>query len=158
MTRVRDPRSGLRQTAMTSTPEGFNHFHRMVVEAPAPDTELFHARTADNPFLAPSYIETLTAHMTPDERRQYLDGEFVALSGRVFHKFTRDSVKEVDDATLADAFSIDGAFQLWADFNVGVMAWMFVVSMPDSDRFHIVHEVVGYNTDTASHVRVFQNP
>jgi PBSX family phage terminase large subunit len=49
-----------------------------------------HARSIDNWFLPPSYIENMLANYTPMERRRYMDGEFLVFEGAIFPEFEKD--------------------------------------------------------------------
>ena len=51
-----------------------------------PDTALFHARTADNPFLPPSFAETIRAQYPCHFAMQELEGEFIDPPGAIFRR------------------------------------------------------------------------
>src|SRR5262245_15589895 len=65
------------------TPKGRAHWTFDVFgrSPPAPDTELFHCRTADNPFVAREYIERARAQYSGLLARQELEGLFVHIEG-----------------------------------------------------------------------------
>jgi phage terminase large subunit len=46
-----------------------------------------HARSIDNYFLPPSYIENMINSYSPTERKRYMDGEFDVFEGAVFGEF-----------------------------------------------------------------------
>ncbi len=157
MARVRDPRSGLQQVCIVGTPDGYNHIHRMFVTNADNNTRLIRARTRDNPSISAGYLQTMTAHLSPDERRQYLDGEFVSMSGRVFHAWGDHLVGDPPRDAVYNNIQRAGVLQLWADFNVGEMAWLLVYKPPDEgDVSYIVAECIGSNTGTARHVHEFK--
>lgn len=49
-----------------------------------------HARSIDNYFLPPDYIENMLNTYTPAERKRYMDGEFDVFEGAVFSEFERE--------------------------------------------------------------------
>lgn len=70
----------------TFTPRGRQHWTYAVFGNGRPNTALFHARTADNPFLPPDFAEVLRAQYPSQFARQELEGEFVELAGNVFKR------------------------------------------------------------------------
>jgi hypothetical protein len=82
LSRLRDPRAKLYQLALTGTPEGFNWFYEWCHR---PDTDLIRAKTTDNPFLPPSYVEELKKKFTQEEVNAYINGEFVKFEGGWYH-------------------------------------------------------------------------
>lgn len=46
-----------------------------------------HARSIDNYFLPPDYIENMLSSYTPTERKRYMDGEFNVFEGAIFSEF-----------------------------------------------------------------------
>lgn len=46
-----------------------------------------HAKTYENPFLAPDYIANMLSAYSPNERERYLDGSFDVFEGAVFSEF-----------------------------------------------------------------------
>lgn len=84
LSRLRDPRAKLFQLALTGTPEGFNWFYDWCHKKKAdgsPASHLIRAKTTDNPFLPPSYVEALKAKYTEEEVSAYINGEFVRFEG-----------------------------------------------------------------------------
>ena len=67
----------------TFTPRGKAHWTYEVFGAGRPDTALFHARTADNPFNPPSFASTLRRQYTSAFAEQELDGCFIDAGGRL---------------------------------------------------------------------------
>lgn len=70
----------------TFTPRGRQHWTYEVFGTGKANTELFHARTADNPFLPASFEADLRAQYPDQFARQELGGEFVTLQGNVFRR------------------------------------------------------------------------
>ena len=73
---------------VTTTPKGYNwvydEFGPTVVEASGGAKELFTTRTADNPFLAPEFVQGLQNQYSGAFRKQELEGAFVPLEGTAF--------------------------------------------------------------------------
>jgi len=65
----------------TFTPKGWAHWTHGVFASGRPDTELFRAKTAENPFLPASFADTLRQQYDDGFAAQELDGEFVDLEG-----------------------------------------------------------------------------
>ena len=74
---------------LTTTPKGRNWVWREFVERQRDGYEVFRARTADNPHLAPQFLADLEAAYTGTFARQELLGEFVAFEGLVYEEFDR---------------------------------------------------------------------
>lgn len=73
-----------------STPEGFEFMYQFFVKNTNKNRNLLRARTLDNPYLPPDYIETLEEIYTKEQLAAYLEGEFVNLtSGTVYYNFDR---------------------------------------------------------------------
>jgi hypothetical protein len=88
---------------LASTAQGLKGLYRLVEEAKEQYAEdptlkygLIRGRTRDNTSFKPSYLKRLEANYTEEERRAYLDGEFVNLTtGRVYYAYD-ESVHFVD--------------------------------------------------------------
>lgn len=65
----------------TFTPKGKAHWTYKVFGAGAADTELIHARTEENPFLPPGFVENVRRHYTAQQIKQELGGIFVDSGG-----------------------------------------------------------------------------
>lgn len=73
-----------------STPEGFRFCYRRWDKEKIEGYDLVRAKTADNTFLPPEYIDNLRASYPPHLIEAYLNGEFVNLNGgAVYHCFER---------------------------------------------------------------------
>ena len=70
----------------TFTPRGKAHWTYDTFGTGRPNTALFHARTADNPFLPPDFADTLRAQYPSQFAAQELEGDFVDLQGNVFKR------------------------------------------------------------------------
>lgn len=67
---------------ITTTPNGRNWLYNRRSEM-----TIFHARTMDNPYLAPEFIRSLESAYTGEFARQELEGEFISLEGLVYPMF-----------------------------------------------------------------------
>jgi predicted phage terminase large subunit-like protein len=81
-------REGGRQGWLTScfTPRGRAHWSYEVFGTGRPDVALFHARTADNPFLPARFADTLARQYTSRQAQQELGGEFTDPEGSLFRR------------------------------------------------------------------------
>lgn len=140
LARVRDPRARLSQVACVTTPEGFNWVHERFVKADAANTRLIKARTSDNPFLPPAYLDSLREQYTEQEFEQYCNGEFVAMSGAVYSRFDRDIHCKPCHRPM------DGEIVIGADFNIGKMVW--VIGTWDGSAVHFFKEQITTNRNT----------
>lgn len=70
----------------TFTPRGRSHWTYETFGTGRRDTALFHARTADNPFLPDDFADVLRAQYPSQFAAQELEGEFVELIGNVFKR------------------------------------------------------------------------
>ncbi len=108
-------RSGnVRQFIITTTPEGFRATYRIFVEEKADNKRLIKAKTSDNKYLPPDFIETLEQQYPPNLLKAYLDGEFINLtSGTIFDYFDRK--RHNTDIIENDS----EALYISQDFNIG---------------------------------------
>ena len=140
LARVRDPQAVLSQVACVSTPEGFNWLYKRFAKEATADTVLIKAKTADNPFLPPEYLENLREQYTDQEFEQYCNGEFVAMSGAVYSRFDPAiHLKPCENP-------LDGEIIIGADFNIGKMVWAIGSSVEET--VHFFDEQVTYNRNT----------
>lgn len=70
----------------TFTPRGKRHWTYDAFAAGRPNTALFHARTADNPFLPLDFANILRQQYPSQFAEQELEGSFVDLQGNVFKR------------------------------------------------------------------------
>ena len=140
LARVRDPLAKLSQIACVTTPEGFNWVHKRFLKEATDDTVLIKARTADNPFLPPEYLENLKEQYTEQEFEQYCNGEFVAMSGAVYSRF--DPNVHLKQCTNP----LDGEIIVGADFNIGKMVW--ALGSSTEEGIHFFDEQITYNRNT----------
>jgi predicted phage terminase large subunit-like protein len=71
----------------TFTPKGRQHWTYETFATGRPDTALFHARTADNPFLPANFHDTIRQQYTRALAEQELEGAFVDSGGVLFKRY-----------------------------------------------------------------------
>jgi hypothetical protein len=136
------------QLAMASTPEGFRTLYKLFVQdfhdaEATNDTDrlkvlhterrLLRARTADNPYLPPGFIDSLKSNYEPQIIASYLNGEFTNLANTtVYSSFDRDI--HWCDTTIED----DDRLLIGCDFNVGAVFAEVIVRR--GTEFHVVAE------------------
>jgi len=125
---------------LVSTPEGFNFLYNFAVKEWSTEKLLIKAKTSDNPFLPPDYIDTLAAQYTLEELTAYINGEFCNLtSGTVYKGFKRDI-----HSTTREVLPRENLY-IGMDFNVQDMS--AVVYVIDSGAMFAVDEFTGvYDT------------
>lgn len=108
-------RSGiLPQIAVCSTPEGFGWLYNFFVEADDDSKELIRAKTTDNPYLPPEYINSLREQYPPALIEAYLNGEFVNLAqSTIFQDYNR-----LENQTDVQ-WQPDEDIHIGMDFNIG---------------------------------------
>lgn len=129
---------------LVSTPEGFNFLYNFAVKEWSAEKLLIKAKTSDNPFLPPDYIDTLAAQYTLEELTAYINGEFCNLtSGTVYKGFKRDIHNTTREVLPRENLYIG------MDFNVQDMS--AVVYVIDSGAMFAVDEFTGvYDTKEMS--------
>jgi predicted phage terminase large subunit-like protein len=70
----------------TFTPRGKLHWTFEVFGRSGPNCELFHATSADNPFLPPDFVETIRRQYTSAQAAQELGGAFTDVEGSLFRR------------------------------------------------------------------------
>lgn len=129
--RVRHPKANLRQFVAVGTPESMGGwFQRWFETEPKPKTRLIRASTLQNHFLPADYVELNLGHLSDDERRRYVEGEFVAPGGRVYTCY---------DHRLHEQPCTDprrGEPVMACDFGAGCMAWIMGTQIDERVHFH----------------------
>lgn len=82
----------------TFTPKGKLHWTYKVFGTGAPDTELVHARTQENPFLPPDFVKNIQRHYTAQQIRQELGGLFIDSGGNHYFPGSWPRYYDVGDA------------------------------------------------------------
>jgi hypothetical protein len=150
MSRLR--RGNVYQGFATSTPEGFHWLYRWFEEEAEgkDDRRLIRARTMDNPYLPPEYVEDLYDKYTTEQAKAYLEGHFINLNtGIVYYKFDRKL--NHTDKTLADYPR--APLHIGQDFNVGKNA--SIIHVIDGEHVLALDEIRGAKTthDTIDIIR-----
>ena len=103
-----------RQFIITTTPEGFRATYQIFIEKGGEAKRLIKAKTVDNKYLPPDFIDTLKEQYPENLLKAYLEGEFVNLtSGTVYSYFSRD--RHASTETIKEGETL----HIGADFNVG---------------------------------------
>jgi PBSX family phage terminase large subunit len=113
---------------VTSTPKGRNWlFHRRA------EMTVFQAKTADNPYLAQEFIDSLKKSYVGEFAKQELEGEFISLEGLVYPMFSSANVVEYNH----------DRFQRWAlamDEGYTNPAVILLIGIDGDGRLHIARE------------------
>lgn len=133
------------QLACVSTPEGYNFLYDFFEKnKDKTDRKLIKARTRDNPFLPPEYVDSLLENYPANLIAAYLDGEFVNLaSGSVYAEFSR----EANGTTQTIADFPNHILHIGVDFNVNNMS--AVVNVIHNSQVYVLDEFTGLR-DTVS--------
>jgi phage terminase large subunit-like protein len=140
------------QLGFASTPEGHKALYNMFVREASDTKALYKARTEDNPFLDPGFIENLRATYPANLIEAYLNGEFVNLSqATVFYEF------DLKKHTTGIFHPEDGEMVVFgADFNVGNSQSCYAVIRPSASG-QTVHIFAEHNCrttfDLVDHIR-----
>jgi hypothetical protein len=131
------------QLGFASTPEGHKALYNMFVREASDTKALYKARTADNPYLDPGFIENLRATYPANLIEAYLNGEFVNLAqATVFYEF------DVKKHTTGVFHPEDGEMIVFgADFNIGNSQSCYAVVRP-SPAGQAIHIFAEHNCRT----------
>lgn len=140
------------QLGFASTPEGHKSLYNLFVREASDEKALYKARTEDNPFLDPGFIQNLRNSYPPNLIEAYLNGEFVSLNtSLVFYEFDRAKHGTTIFSPLADERIIFGA-----DFNIGRSQSCYGVmrSGPLGQMLHVFDEhTCGTTFDLVEHLK-----
>lgn len=119
---------------LTTTPNGFGWIHKKYVAEPIPNSAVVRAKTTENPFLPPGFVDNLRAQYTSNFARQEIDGEFLNLtSGQAYFGFKRpDHVAPV---------KINPQLPMWYSIDLNVSPLCSVYGQHDKVRAWISGEV-----------------
>ncbi len=113
-----------RQLGLFSTPEGFGTFYNLFVrEGDKEDRALYKAKTRDNPYLPPDFLQALLENYPAGLVKAYTEGEFCNLAtSSVYDRFdrTKHVTSEMPDYS-------EDIIRIGIDFNVGNMSAVFGV-------------------------------
>lgn len=114
----------VRQGIITTTPEGYKATYELFVMNEGPDRRLIKARTQDNPYLPPDYIQNLLDTYPANLIKAYLDGEFINMTtGSVYTNYDRNA----HDTPMTVNTIQNAILHLGLDFNVGNMTAVVMV-------------------------------
>jgi len=140
LARISDPCATVQQLGLVGTPEGEEGWgYTWLEDKPSPGTRTIRARTRDNPWLGKDYEARMRSRLTDAEAVMFLDGIRTKRSGRVYPRFDRARhVRPCPD--------IRGELEMFCDFNVGKMVWLFVTLR--GGVAHVWGELVREDIDT----------
>jgi len=139
--RFRHPKAKVRQFVAVGTPESMGGWFQTWFETePKAKTRLIRASTLQNHFLPADYVELNLGHLSDDEKRRYINGEFVAPGGRVYTCYDHRIHEEpCEDPTRGEPV-------MACDFGMGCMAW--IMGSVDGELVHFHGEQILEGTDT----------
>lgn len=161
----------IRQTFVTSTPEGHKFTYQQFVVAPsendelAKQTRIIKASSYDNPTLPKEYIDDNIANFSEEERQAWVDGDFVNMtSGRIYRKYDRHlnrSLLTIDMLRAVQPKNVDSrgiqrpmpGLHIGMDFNIDKMA--AVVHVINKDGPEAIDELIGLR-DTEHMIEVIK--
>jgi len=139
------------QIAVCSTPEGFGFLHDFFVENMDNSKQLIRAKTTDNPYLPPEYIQSLRDQYPPALIESYLNGEFVNLAqASIFSEYDRKR------CASSELIGPDDHVVVGLDFNVGICHGCAGVIRAEGQQrvLHVVQSFVTTNTyETAQYLQ-----
>lgn len=154
-------KGAIRQTFVTSTPEGYRFMNTFFVEKPLKDKKLaekvrvIQASTLDNPELDEETVNDYRANMTDEQVQAWIYGNVINMTtGRIYKKFDRITCKST--MTIAEIRkSVEGKIDRWGrqqplpelhigmDFNLNKTA-AIVHIIDDKGNAHAVDEMVNF--------------
>jgi hypothetical protein len=140
------------QLCFASTPEGHKALYNLFVREASDEKALYKARTEDNPYLDPGFIENLRNSYPANLIEAYLNGEFVNLAqATVFYEFDRQK-----HCTSVFHPEPNELIVLGADFNVGNSQSCYAVVRPGPNG-QVLHVFAEHNCrttfDLAEHIK-----
>lgn len=133
LARIRIRNAGLRQIAMSGTPEGFNWTYDMFVADPREDADVFYGDMRLNKFVADEYAQMLVNSYDDIMVQQYVGGKFInTTTGAALYKFNR-AIQVVDGIKRIPGLPV------WVslDFNVAPFAATLWNKHPDREHVRL---------------------
>ena len=132
-----------------STPEGYKICYQLFVEeGDREDRKMIKAKTTDNPYLPPGFVDSLYQNYDSNLIASYCNGDFTNLENTtVYHPFDRDKHWTDEEINTEDRIF------LGVDFNVGACFCMTIIRR--GDEFHVIDE--HYPKDTPAVVTKLSN-
>lgn len=148
--RTRSPNArGRNQVFAYTTPEGLGFVWKTWGKTPDPAYPLVRAKTTDNPFLQPDYVENLRRQYPDELVRAYINGEFCNLTtGTVYYAFSRAL-----NHTHRTLTPHDRTLHVGLDFNIQHMS--AAIALDDGARIEVIDEIADAY-DTADVIRILK--
>lgn len=145
-------KSGINQTDVVGTPEGFKWAYDFFIKNDSPDKRLINAKTTTNTFLPKDYVKSLTDNYSHEQLKAYLEGEFINLtSGQVYKMFDRQLNKTTRALKPGEPLFVG------MDFNVTNMA--ATIAVKEGDKLFVIDEIVGaYDTHAMTGILQDRHP
>jgi DNA replication protein DnaC len=144
--------AALGTVGVVTTPEGYKNTYELWGECDYKEKKnfkLIRAKTYDNFFNPPDYVENLREQYSAELVKQYIEAEFInLLQGKVYYAFNRslnNTERVYDPNTPID---------LCVDFNVNPMKW--VVTQRFGENLFAIDEIVKQNTYTEEMAKEFR--
>ena len=135
------PNGKRNQIGVVTTPEGFRWVHDRFVTNISNDDRLIKARTANNPYLPDSYIDTLKENYDSQLLKQYLEGQFVNInSSSIYHQFDRE-LHVIKDRGIDRSKPLIITF----DFNISPYNAIFLIQVID-DKIVVIDNAIKKNS------------
>lgn len=133
-----------------STPEGYKFMYKMWGSTTNPDYQMVKARTADNPYLSPAYLQQLKDSYPETLISAYLEGEFVNLNSTTVYSCYNRAVHDSTETIIPGETLFIGC-----DFNVNHQAATIYVRRNGGKVWHAVAELTDM-LDTPEMVRMIK--
>lgn len=129
---------------VVTTPEGYKNTFELWGECDYREKKnfkLIRAKTYDNKFLPPDFVENLYDQFSAELVKQYIEAQFVNLTqGKVYYAWDRDK----NNTTRKYDKNLE--LELNVDFNLNPMKWCF--SHRIGDNVYVIDELIKNNTYT----------
>ncbi len=124
--------------AISTTPEGFRETYQLFHQDKI--GPLIKAKTTDNPFLPPDYIQSLYDQYDSVLVDQYVNAEFVNINGMsAYYAFDRQKHHKSFSRKVINKYPYIG---IGWDFNVAKMCCELFVHNPQRKRIHVFDEII----------------
>lgn len=133
--RVRDPKGRRHHVGLAGVPEVLHGRFFEWATCGDDDIEQVRAKTTDNFLLPSNFIDTFLGHYSEEDKRRYVNGEFIAPGGRVYECYDTDK----HEAPCVDPFR--GEQVMAVDFGYGCMPFIMGRVIGGQD-VHYHHEQV----------------
>jgi Phage terminase large subunit len=126
-----------------TNPESPEHWaYKKLIKSTSPKVKVYYSNTFDNPYLPPSYIDTLKERLSEKEAMRMILGQWVEIDReRVYYAYNASSNFKDYDYVLKPHLPI----RLMYDFNIGQgkpLSLVFSQYDPMTDHWHLYDEVI----------------